>query len=103
MKESKFCYIVAESGRERHEGEFFSTFFISDNFDLAIERYNKEKIKLFEEEYFFLKDELENGDYMEHFVISSSGKSLPVFSIETKWENYELYISEMEMNKDYGE
>ena len=52
----------------------------------------KELGQLFEEKDFFLKDELEKGNYTEHNLISTEKIVMPCLSIETDWEYYELYV-----------
>ena len=49
-------------------------------------------MNLFEEKDFFLKDELEKGNYTEHDLISTENIVMPCLSIETDWEYYELYV-----------
>ena len=41
---------------------------------------------------FFLKEELDKGNYTEHNLIPTNRQELPCFSIETEWEFYELYV-----------
>lgn len=90
----EYCFIVEERGRERHEGEFTTTFFVSDNYKTAIKIYQDELKKVLSEEDFFLRDEVENGKYEESECISSNDNMLPLFSIQTDWEYYELYVGE---------
>ncbi len=96
MENKKFCYIVEEAGRERHEGEFNTKFCVCDTVELAKQRFEEQKAKLLKEEDFFLKEELDNGDFTEHNTISSNGVEMPCLSIETDWEYYELYVCECE-------
>lgn len=87
-----FSYIVEERGRERHEGEFHTIYCACDNLETAIKRYEEFKQRLFEENDFFLKEELDKGNYTEHNLIPTNRQELPCFSIETEWEFYELYV-----------
>lgn len=87
-----FSYIVEERGRERHEGEFHTIYCACDDLETAIKRYEEFKQRLFEENDFFLKEELDKGNYTEHNLIPTNRQELPCFSIETEWEFYELYV-----------
>ena len=94
-----FCYMVEETGRNRHEFEPFTTSFgLYETLEDALERYKKEREDVLNGDYFYMREEILNGDYVESETISSNGVKLPLFSIESDEENYELYICEVEMN-----
>ena len=73
-KKLNFSYLVEERGRERHEGDFHTIYCACDDLDTARKRYEEYKQRLFEEKDFFLKDELEKGNYTEHDLISDDCK-----------------------------
>ena len=91
-KKFNFSYLVEERGRERHDGDFHTIYCACDDLETAKKRYEEFKQRLFEEKDFFLKDELEKGNYTEHNLISTEKIVMPCLSIETDWEYYELYV-----------
>lgn len=91
-KKFNFSYLVEERGRERHDGDFHTIYCACDDLETAKKRYEEFKQRLFEEKDFFLKDELEKGNYTEHDLISTENIVMPCLSIETDWEYYELYV-----------
>lgn len=91
-KKLNFSYLVEERGRERHDGDFHTIYCACDDLETARKRYEEFKQRLFEEKDFFLKDELEKGNYTEHDLISEERIVMPCLSIETDWEYYELYV-----------
>ena len=91
-KKLTFSYLVEERGRERHDGDFHTIYCACDDLETAKKRYEEFKQRLFEEKDFFLKDELEKGNYTEHNLISTEKIVMPCLSIETDWEYYELYV-----------
>ena len=93
----KFIYFIEESGRERHEGEFNSVFSSAETPELAIKKFEEIKAKILSDKDFFLKDDFDGGNWKQHNAISSNGVELPVFSIESGEEYYELYVAETEL------
>ena len=91
-KKLNFSYLVEERGRERHDGDFHTIYCACDDLKTARKRYEEYKQRLFEEKDFFLKNELEKGNYTEHDLISEERIVMPCLSIETDWEYYELYV-----------
>ena len=93
------CYMVEETGRNRHEYEPFTTSFgLYETLEDALERYKKEREDVFNGDCFYMREEILNGDYIENETISSNGVKLPILQIESEEEFYELYICEVEMN-----
>lgn len=95
---SKLYFIVQEQGREKHDGDFNTIFHICEDMEEALRLYEKEKLKLFDDKDFYLRDKLLDCDYFENFNTSSNDNELPCLSIENDWEFYELYVSEFERN-----
>ena len=94
-----FCYMVEETGRNRHEYEPFTTSFgLYETLEDALERYKQERELVFNGDCFYMREEILNGDYIENETISSNGVKLPILQIESEEEFYELYICEVEMN-----
>lgn len=93
------CYMVEETGRDRHEIEPFTTSFgLYENLEDALERYKQEREDVLNGDNFFMREEVENGDYIESETISSNGVKLPIIQMNNDEEYYELYICEVEMN-----
>ena len=92
----EILFMVEESGNGRHEGMFTTSFGLYDDLQSALRRYEEERQLVLTGDAFFLKPEIDSGNYTESKLISSNGNELPCLSIETDWENYELYICEVE-------
>lgn len=95
MKKKRFCYIVEERGnRGDDEGEFITRLAICETKEKALKQYNKFKKELFKEDYFYTKPYLDNGDFIESTLITSTHEELPILSIEDYEEGiyYEMYI-----------
>ena len=89
-------FMVEEQGRSIHEGEFNTFFGLYDNLESALVRYNQERDDVLNGDCFFMREEVKNGDLIESETISSNGIHLPLLSIESDEEFYELYICEVE-------
>ena len=95
----KICFMVEETGKDRHDLEPFTTRFgLYETLEDAFFRYNQEKEDVLKGDNFFMREEVENGDYEESETISSNGVKMPILSMSNDEEHYELYICEVEMN-----
>ena len=90
------CYMVKEEGFSKKEGEFETIFGAYENLNEAIKKWAEQKCKLFDEKDFYLKKEFEDGDFVEHNLISSKEEEMPCLTIEIDEEYYELYVCEIE-------
>lgn len=89
----EYCYLLEERGRERHEGEFGQTYCACETVESAILMFENELKNILNEKDFFLKDELDKGNFEQITTITLTGEKLPCFSVDNgcgEW--YELYV-----------
>lgn len=97
---SKFIFEVYESGRERHDGEFDTTFLRTDSLSDAFAQYNKVLSEVLNDNDFFLSDMLDEAIEGTHTPSAFDyNLDLPTFEIydNDNGQYYELSIRVVEV------